>query len=162
MAVWRKQCNEWRPPPPLSSYWIEDEEAKMVKAWEFDGAMLFLWKQTKDLCLCLYRWHHLSTIPYIRHSAVLRVGPHFFSTDPTLRQWLAWNFTEAAGSNELVKASQQTLKLLLCCRSPLSSNMSLSNFLSSTIPTGFVMHQEKEKERKLQIPVLTQFCFICS
>lgn len=62
----------------------------------------------------------------------------------------------------IVKASQQTLKLLLCCRSPLSSNMSLSNFLSSTIPTGFVMHQEKEKERKLQIPVLTQFCFICS
>lgn len=46
--------------------------------------MLFLWEQAKDLCLCLFRWHHLSTIPYIRYPAVLSAGPHFLLTQQSM------------------------------------------------------------------------------
>lgn len=162
MEVWRKQCNEWLPPPPpllLLDWRWGSKNGKGVGVWWSHAVSLEADQRPLSLFVQMTSSFYY---PIYQTLCCPQSWSSFFSTDPTLNQWLAWNFTEAAGSNELVKASQQTLKLLLCCRSPLSSNMSLSNFLSSSIPTGFVMHQEKEKERKLQIPVLTQFCFICS
>lgn len=47
-----------------------------------------LWEQAKDLCLCLFRWHHLSTIPYIRYPAVLSTSPHFLLTQHWVSDWL--------------------------------------------------------------------------
>ena len=77
------------------STWLRMRKQKMAKAWELGGReMLFLWEQAKDLCLCLFRWHHLPTILYTRYPAVLSPRPlvcYWPNTESMIGLKFHWN-----------------------------------------------------------------------
>lgn len=127
------------------------------------GWGLFLWEQAKDLCLCLFRWHHLSSITYISSPAVLSQRQSSYFTDPTLSQWLAYNFTEPACLSVWGVSSLSILtseSLLLCHSSSFtwnwpyliyffSWNLNCGGIISHAVP---LMHQK----RKIKLAAMSQ------
>lgn len=57
------------------------------------GGAVFRNGPEKSVCL---GWRHLSTIPYIRNTAVLSSGTHLSSSLPMLNQWLPYAKTLTA------------------------------------------------------------------
>lgn len=86
----------------LVPHMIKYEEAK---PYEHVGVFLerccCSGSKKRDRRLCLYRWHHPSTIPYIRNPAVFSTASHFLLTHLSVKR-LAWNFTETAWCNSQV------------------------------------------------------------
>lgn len=93
--------------------------------------MLFLWEQAKDLCLCLFRWHHLPTILYTRYPAVLSPRPRLLLTQHWINDWLEISLKRHASGWAFEFRRWWILELLLRQRSSASSAVSLSPFFNS-------------------------------